>query len=368
MPPSPRDFYEVLGISRDASTDDIKKAYRKLALQFHPDKNPDDKASEEKFKEASNAYQVLSDPDSRAKYDRFGHAAFSSGGFEGFSDFSGFAEEIFGDIFGAFFGTGGSSRRRAGRDLRYNLEITLEEAAFGVDKEITIPKSILCEPCSGSGARAGTSAESCKHCNGRGSIGIQQGFFSITRPCPVCNGQGTVIRDPCPSCGGSGQAIKNQKLTVKVPAGIDHGQRLKIRGEGEPAQHGGPAGDLYVEIAITPHKLFKRRGADLICEVPVTYAQAVLGAEVDVPTLAGPIAMKIAPGTESGKIYRLRGKGIVDVHSGAKGDQHVRVYVYVPKTISDAERKLLEELSTIEGKPVANEARSFFDKVKEFFE
>jgi molecular chaperone DnaJ len=312
---------------------------------------------------------VLSNSETRAKYDRFGHAAFSNGGGQGFGDFSSFAEDIFGDIFGAFFGTtAGGSRRRSGRDLRYELEITLEEAAFGVAKEIKLTKPNSCETCKGSGARAGTVPETCKQCGGRGSIGVQQGFFSVTRTCPICNGEGRVIVDPCASCGGLGHVNKEQKLSVKIPAGIDEGQRLKIRGEGEPAPTGGIAGDLFVEIRIKPHKFFVRRGQDLLSEVPITYAQAVLGSEVEVATLDGNISLKIQAGTESGKVFRLRGKGIVDMQTGVRGDQHVRAYVYVPKSISDSERTLIEELAKCEGKPVHNESRSFFDKVKEFFE
>lgn len=364
-----RDYYEVLEVNRSATAEEIKKSYRKLAVKYHPDKNPGDKAAEESFKEASEAYQVLSDPERRRQYDQFGHAAFSNGGgFQGFGDFSSFAEDIFGDIFGAFFGNSGSSRAKSGQDIRSSVEITLEEAAVGADKEVSVRRHETCDGCSGSGARSGTSPQTCKHCGGHGQVGIQQGIFTISKTCPVCRGSGQVIVDPCPSCGGSGFKEKKHKIAVKVPAGIDHGQRLRIRGEGEASPSGGPAGDLYVEIYIKPHKVFERRQSDLVCEVPITYSQAVLGSELEVPTLDGPISMKVPAGTPSGKIFRLRGKGMVDMRSGQRGDQHVRVYVYVPTSITEEQQKVIEKLAQIEGKPVANDQPSFFEKVKHFFE
>ncbi len=366
-----RDYYEILGVSRSSSTDEIKKSYRQAALKFHPDRNPGDKPAEERFKEATEAYQVLSDPDNRAKYDQFGHAAFTQGGAGGFHDFSGFAEEIFGDIFGAFFGTGGGASRaraRAGRDLKYEMEISLEEAARGLEREIVIPKFVRCETCSGSGAKAGTIPDRCQQCNGGGQIRIQQGFFTISRTCHICGGKGSVIPHPCESCQGGGRERKETKLSVKIPAGIDEGQRLKLRGEGELSMEGGPPGDLYVEISIEEHPVFQRRETELICEVPIAYSQAVLGGEVEVPTLDGPITMKIPPGTPSGKVFRLRGKGIVDMHSQRRGDQHVRTYIYVPKSPGVRERELIEELAQTEGKPIAHDNKSFFSKVKDFFE
>lgn len=365
-----RDYYDVLGVTRAASLEEIKKSYRKLALQYHPDKNPDNKEAEELFKEASEAYQILSDSDRRRQYDQFGHAAFSNGGggFQGFGDFSGFADDIFGDIFGAFFGNSSSSRTRSGQDLRTSLEITLEEAAVGTDKEVTVRRREVCDDCSGSGARKGTNPQACKHCGGHGQIGIQQGIFTISKTCPVCRGSGQVIIDPCPSCGGGGFKEKKHKIAVKVPAGIDQGQRLRIRGEGEASPNGGPAGDLYVEIQMQQHKVFERRQSDLICEVPVTYPQAVLGAEISVPTLEGPISMKVPAGTPSGKIFRLRGKGMVDMRSGQRGDQHVRVYVYVPKNLTEEQQRIIEKLAEVEGQPIANDEPSFFEKVKHFFE
>lgn len=368
-----RDYYEVLGVSRDAGQEEIKKAYRQLALKYHPDRNPGDANAEEQFKEATEAYQVLSDTDNRAKYDRFGHSAFSGGGFEGFGDFTSFAEEIFGDLFGTFFGTGqrggGSSlHRRRGRDLRYRLEVELEESAEGATKEITIPRESTCKACGGTGARAGTKPETCSNCGGSGQERIQQGFFVIGRPCSVCGGQGKVIRDPCPSCGGRGRVSEKARLSVKIPAGIDHGQRLKLRGEGEPGEQGAAPGDLYVEIAIKPHPVFVRQNAELVCEVPMAYSQAVLGGEIEVPTLNGKAKLKIPAGTPSGKTFRLRNKGIIDMHTGRQGDLHVRTYIYVPQNVSGRHKELLEELAATEGIPHSNDSRNFLHKVKEFFE
>lgn len=366
-----RDYYEVLGVAKDASLDQIKKSYRQLALKFHPDRNPGDKAAEESFKEATEAYQVISNEDTRAKYDRFGHAAFSNNGGGDFSDFGSFAEEIFGDIFGAFFGGGTqrSSKKKGGRDLRYTLELTLEEAAAGVEKKIKIRKPVPCGTCKGTGCREGSSPEKCRHCGGNGQVRVQQGFFTLSRPCPSCSGRGMMIADPCPGCGGSGKGTKESEVLVQVPAGIDAGQQLRLRGEGEVVSEGHPAGDLYVEISLAPHPIFKRQDTEIVCEMPMSYAQAVLGGETEVPTLHGPISMKIPPGTESGKVFRLRGKGVVDMQSGRYGDQHVRAYIHVPQQITERQRELLEELATIEGKPVANhESRSFFEKVKEFFD
>lgn len=369
---SKRDYYEVLGVKKDSTQDQIKKAYRQLALKFHPDKNPDNAEAEEKFKEATEAYQVLSNEENRAKYDRFGHAAFQGGsGFDGFSDFSSFGEDIFGDIFGAFFGMGGGKRQRVktGRDLQYNLEITLEESALGINKSIKIRRPVPCEGCSGSGCREGCSPERCKHCAGQGQIAAQEGFFRISRPCPVCRGQGQMISDPCPSCGGNGEGVKEGELLVKVPPGIDTGQKLKLRGEGEVIKDGSP-GDLYVEISVKPHKKFKRQNTEIITEVPLSYSQAVLGAEVEVPTLYSKVKLKVPAGTPSGKVFKLRGQGVPDIQSGIRGDQHVKVFVLVPKKVNEKQKSLLEELAKIEGVPDIDDhhSRSFFDKVKEFFD
>lgn len=368
---SKRDYYEVLGVARSASQDEIKKAYRKLAIKYHPDKNPDDASAEDKFKEATEAYQVLSNDENRAKYDRFGHAAFQ-GGQGGFGDFSSiFGDDLFGDIFGAFFGMGGAGQQRApiGRDLQYRLEISLEEAAQGISKTIKIRRPVPCEPCTGSGCRPGTSPERCRHCSGQGQVTAQEGFFRISRPCPVCRGSGSMITDPCPSCGGAGQSQKDSELMVKVPAGIDTGQKLKLRGEGEVIKDGHP-GDLYVEIFVKQDKKFKRQGTEIVSELPLTYSQAALGSEVEVSTIYGKVKLKIPAGTASGKVFRLKGQGLPDLQTGIKGDQHARAFIVVPKKLDEKHRQLLEELAKIEGIPNTDEHgdRSFFDKVKEFFD
>ena len=370
-----RDFYEVLEVSRTALIDEIKKAYRKKAVLFHPDKNPGNQEAEEKFKEATEAYSVLSEANSRARYDQMGHAAFEqgggSGGFQG--DFSGF-EDIFGDVFSNFFGGGGSSRRggrgRAGNDLRYDLEVSFEEAAFGCEKEVTIGRRASCDTCSGSGAAKGSSKERCSQCNGEGQIRVQQGFFTLARTCHVCSGAGEIIKNPCSSCSGSGLKVKESRLKVKVPAGVDHGQRLKMRGEGEGGSGGGGNGDLYVQILVREHPFFQRQESELVCEVPVPYASAVLGAEVEVPSLEGKVKLKIPAGTASGKVFRLKNKGIPILGSSPqrRGDQHVRVYVHVPKKVSDEERELLQKLADIQGTTVDDGMKGgFFDKMKDMF-
>ncbi len=375
---SKRDFYEVLGVARGASQDEIKKAYRKLALKHHPDKNPDNKAeSEEKFKEATEAYSVLSDPDNRAKYDQFGHAAFSQGGgaaggpFGGFSgDFSGF-EDLFGDVFSSFFGgaAGGAKRtkQRAGRDLKYDMEITFEEAAFGVSKDIEIGRRSRCGTCSGSGAAAGSKPEKCKQCGGSGQARVQQGFFTFSSSCPSCNGTGEVIKKPCGSCSGAGLKLEKTKLTVKVPAGIDSGQRLKLRGEGEASPGGGPSGDLYVLITVKEHPVFQRQDAELVCEVPISFAKATLGGELVVPTLEGTANLKIPAGTPSGKVFRLKGKGLPILGSSGRGDQHVRIFVEVPKAVSEEKRQILQKLLDLEAEEAGAGDKGFFDRVKGIF-
>ena len=373
---SKRDYYEVLGVSKSATGEEVKKAYRKAALKYHPDKNPDNKEAEEKFKEATEAYQVLSDPENRSKYDQFGHDAFTQGGGFDFGNFGGF-EDVFEDIFGAFFGGSGGGRRgqRAvrGADLRYDLAISLEEAAAGAEKEITLMKPDSCEACEGSGCVPGTSPEVCPQCSGTGQIRMQQGFFSISRPCHYCGGRGQIIPNPCTVCNGTGQTQKETTLKVRVPAGIEDGQQLKMNGEGGPPPKtngpGGVVGDLYVKISVQTHSIFQRLETDIVCEMPITYSQASLGAEIEVPTLLeDKITMKIPAGTPSGKTFRLRGKGLPDLHSGRPGDQHVRTYVHVPTEITERQKELLEELAEIEGEPVPHESRTFFDKVKDLFE
>ena len=355
-------------MSRDSSAEQIKKAYRGLAVKHHPDKNPGNPESEELFKEASEAYQILSNEETRQRYDNFGHSAFANGGM---GDFSSFAEEIFGDIFGAFFGSGGSGRRGErkpkARDLRYRMGISLEEAFSGIEREIRIAKPSVCEQCSGSGAKAGTSAETCRTCSGSGQQRLQQGFFTISRPCPACRGAGKSIRNPCGGCSGSGSTTKESVIKVKIPAGIDTGQTLKVRGEGEIVAGVSP-GDLYVEIVVDDHSIFRRQSTELFCEVPINYSVAVLGGDVAIPTLSGLEKLSIPSYTQAGTVFRLRGKGMVDMRSGLRGDLHVRLSVAVPQKISDRERELLSELAQIESKPSPMEGKNFFDRVKEFFE
>jgi len=366
-----RDYYEVLGASRNASAEDLKKAYRKLAMKVHPDRNPGDKAAEERFKEASEAYQVLGDPERRAQYDRFGHAAFEqSAGFGGF-DFSGAGfEDVFSDIFGDFFGTGrgrGRSRARRGEDLRYDLEISFEEGVFGTEKVISVPRLATCEACDGKGTKGGAGRVTCSACEGSGQLRFQQGFFTIAKTCGQCAGQGTIIKDPCRSCGGSGVAQKTQALHIKIPAGVDSGSRLKLRGEGESGRNGGPQGDLYVVIDVQPHALFTRRDNDIVCEVPISFPQAALGAEIDVPTIEGKVKMKVSPGTQSGSIFRLRGKGVPNLRGAGRGDELVRVVVETPRKLTSKQRELLEEFARSSGEEVNPLSKGFLDKVKEMF-
>lgn len=370
-----RDYYEVLGVAKNASIDEIKKIYRKKALQYHPDRNPGNKEAEEKFKEATEAYSILSNAETRQKYDQFGHSAFEQGGgaggfggFEQYGDFSGF-EDIFGDLFGSLFGGGGTrrTRGRSGRDLQCSLEISFEDAISGAEKEVRIGRRVLCEVCEGSGAQKGTRPESCSQCHGSGQIRMQQGFFTIGRTCNVCAGSGQVVRNPCQKCNGSGLKVVESKINVKIPGGIDHGQRLKLRGEGEAGLAGGSAGDLYVEIAVKKHPIFERHESELLCEVPIAYTTAVLGAEIDVPTLEGKVRMKIPPGTPSGKIFRLKGKGAPILGTNRKGDQHVRVAIDIPKRINSEKRAVLEKLRELEIKEPSGEMKGFFDKVRDMF-
>lgn len=364
-----RDYYEVLGVARDADAEQVKKAYRKVALKHHPDRNPGDKAAEERFKEAAEAYQVLGDAEKRAQYDRFGHAAFEQGGGFDFSA-SGF-EDIFGDIFGDFFGggrgRGGRGRARRGDDLRYDLEISFEEAVFGAETTVRVPRLQSCADCKGSGARDGSGRETCGACRGSGQLRYQQGLFSIAKTCGQCQGQGSVLRDPCRTCNGAGAVRTQQSLSVKIPAGVDTGSRLKLRGEGEAGHGGGPAGDLYVVIHVREHQIFARDGNDVVCEVPIGFTQAALGAEIDVPTPHGKVKMKIPSGTQSGNVFRLKGKGVPDVRGYGQGDTLVRVVVETPRKLTAKQRELLEEFARLSGEDVHPIAKGFFDKVKEMF-
>jgi molecular chaperone DnaJ len=367
------DYYELLGVSRTVTDEELKKAYRKAALKYHPDRNPGDKAAEEKFKELSEAYSVLSDPEKRASYDRYGHAAFEQGGAPGFGgfDFSGNFEDIFGDLFGDIFGGGGGRggrrRPRRGEDLSYNLEISFEEAAFGTEKTISIPRMVQCETCQGKGSKPGTTSKTCTTCRGSGQVRFQQGFFTIARTCNQCGGQGSVISDPCGPCRGTGATRKTSMLQVKIPAGVDSGARLKLRGEGEASLAGGPAGDLYVLLRVREHPLFSRQHNDVICEIPISFPQAALGSEIEVPTLEGKLKMKVPAGTQSGNVFRLRSKGVIDLHNGGRGDQLVRVMVETPRKLSPKQRELLEEFARLDGEGVHPMTKGFFEKVRELF-
>lgn len=365
-----KDYYELLGVNRNTSEEELKKAYRKLALQHHPDRNPGNKQAEEKFKEVSEAYSVLSDAQKRAQYDQFGHAAFGDGGpFAGGFDFSGGFEDVFGDIFGEFFGSGTGRRRGRGRgeDLRYNLTLTFEEAVSGAEKKIKIPRHGPCETCHGTGAKPGTAPQTCPTCRGRGQVSFQQGFFSVSRTCNQCQGHGTVIKDPCATCGGAGRVRTMHTLSVKIPAGVDNGSRLKLRAEGETGPAGGTPGDLFVVTQVEPHPIFVRDNLDIICDVPISFAQATLGAEMDVPTLDGKVKMKIPTGTQSGKVFRMKGKGVKDVQGYHQGDQHVRVIVETPTHLTSRQKELLKEFATLSGEEVHPLAKGFFDKMKELF-
>lgn len=369
-----RDYYEVLGIGRGVAEDEIKKAYRRLAIQFHPDRNPGDKQAEERFKEANEAYQVLSDPEKRAQYDRFGHAAFQGqqgpGGFGGFDFTQGF-EEVFSDIFGDFFGSGrgrSRSRSRRGDDLRYDLEVEFEEAARGAEKVIKFQRLTVCDACHGTRARAGEGVQTCPNCRGTGQVRTQQGFFSIATTCGQCRGEGAIIADPCVKCQGQGRVRKAVSLSVRIPPGVDNGSRLKLRNEGEAGFGGGPSGDLYVVVHVKEHALFVRQDNDVVIEAPISFPQAALGSEIEVPTLDGKIKLKIPAGTQSGKIFRLKGKGFVDLHGYGRGDHLVRIVVETPRRLSGRQRELLEEFARVSGEDVNHPmAKGFVDKLKEMF-
>jgi len=373
---SKRDYYEVLGVNRDANTDVIKKAYRKLAMKHHPDRNPDDKAAEEKFKEAKEAYEILCDDHKRAAYDQYGHAGVEQamGGARGagFSSFSEAFGDIFGDIFGQARGGPGGNRNGVyrGADLRYNLEITLEQAARGTETKIRIPTTEACGTCHGTGAKPGTSPRTCPSCDGHGQVRMQQGFFSIQQTCPKCHGTGKFISDPCLSCHGAGKVKKHKTLSVKIPAGVDDGDRIRLSGEGEPGVNGGPAGDLYVQMQVKPHAVFQREGNDLHCEMPVSFATAALGGDIDIPTLDGQAKIKIPAETQSGKVFRLRGKGIKGVRSHTHGDLMCHVVVETPVNLTDRQKELLFEFEKISLRDVdrhSPRAKSWMDKVKDFF-
>lgn len=364
----PRDFYETLGLERGASQQEIKSAYRKLAVRYHPDRNPGDQEAEARFKEAAEAYAVLSDPEKRARYDRFGHRGMAGGGFGGFDP------DIFGDfadILGDFFGFGARRSRRsgqAGADLRYELGITLEEAAFGVEKSLKIPRLETCEACSGNGSAEGTTPDACRSCGGSGQVQFSQGFFTMARPCPQCRGEGQVITDPCGECNGGGRVERERQIEVTIPAGVDTGSRLRLRGEGEHGRRGGRTGDLYIDLIVEEHEQFRRHGPHTIAEVTLTYAQAVLGTTVEVPTLHGPVTLDVPPGTSHGTEFRLPGKGITRLNDRGHGDHLVLSAIDVPdpRRLDDEHLELLRQLAEKEGSEV-REDKKVLDRVRDLF-
>ena len=374
-----RDYYTVLGLSRDATDDDLKKTFRKLAMKHHPDRNPDDKGAEAKFKEAKEAYEVLSDPRKRAAYDQFGHAgvdpSVGAGGRGGMGPegFGGFAD-AFGDIFGEIFGQQGRGGRGngayRGSDLRYNLELSLEDAARGAEVKIRIPTTETCETCHGSGAKPGTEPKQCPTCHGRGEVRVSQGFFSIQQTCPTCHGTGKVIPDPCATCHGAGRVKKQKTLSVKIPAGVDQDDRIRLTGEGEAGLNGGPSGDLYVVINLRPHAVFQREGADLHCEMPISFATAALGGELEIPTLDGHATIKIPPETQTGQTFRLRNKGIRPVRGSVQGDLYCHVAIETAVKLTARQKELLREFEAINQEDPGKHnprAKGWFDKVREFF-
>jgi molecular chaperone DnaJ len=371
-----RDYYEVLGVGRDADADSLKKAYRKLAMQYHPDRNPGDAEAEAKFKEAAEAYEVLKDPQKKGAYDRFGHAAFEggagpgagAGGFDFASGFSDIFDEVFGDFMGGRSGGGRSAGR--GADLRYNLEISLEDAFNGRSVEIRVPTSVECEACSGSGAEGGAKPTTCGTCSGYGKVRSQQGFFTIERTCPSCGGHGQVIDDPCRACSGNGRVHKEKTLSVNIPAGVDDGTRIRLADEGEAGMRGAPAGDLYIFLQVKPHELFEREGSDIFCRVPIPMTTAALGGSVDVPTIDGTVAKVTVPeGAQSGQQFRLRNKGMSVLNAKGRGDMYIETVVETPVHLSKKQKELLREFDEAGGsRSHSPQSEGFFSRVKEFWE
>ena len=370
---SKADYYEVLGVSRDVTDQELKSAYRKQALKYHPDRNPGDHTAEEKFKQASEAYQVLSDADKRAAYDRFGHAGVGAAGAGGFGGFNGNVDlgDIFGDLFGEMFNMGGSqqraSRQRRGEDLRFDLAIDFEDAVFGTETEIRVRRFEACGTCHGSGSSSGKGPVTCPQCQGRGQIRYQQGFFSVARTCSACGGAGSIISDPCGTCRGDTRVAKEMKLNVKVPAGVDDGTRIRYGGEGDAGRFGGPGGDLYVVLSVRKHDFFERQGYDLHCVIPISFPQAALGAEIEMDGIDGPVSLKIPEGTQNGKELRIRTRGVPHLNEKGRGDLIVKVMIQIPKKLSRAQRELVEKLSetmTVENKPTSP---GLLDKMKDLF-
>jgi molecular chaperone DnaJ len=369
-----RDYYEILGVEKDADTNTIKRSYRKLAMNHHPDRNPNDDTAAEKFREVTEAYEVLSDETKRSRYDRYGHAGvddqmggFGAGGFQDSHAYRDFGD-LFGDVFGEAFGFGGRQQSNRGADLRYDMSLSLEEAAAGKEVELEIPKHAQCDTCNGSGARPGTNPVPCSTCGGHGQVQMNQGFFAVRRTCPNCHGSGKKIESPCITCGGAGRKKVNKKLKVKIPSGVYHGAQVRVSGEGEAGEQGGPSGDLYIVVSLKEHKIFERDGADLHCTMPITFPQATLGAEVEAPTLTGKVKIRIPAGTEGGRVFRLRGNGVPDVRTGHTGDLYVRVQIAVPKKMSAKQEECLRKFAEEAGDEVYPERSSFLGKVKDFWD
>ncbi|MFW5802387.1 MAG: molecular chaperone DnaJ [Verrucomicrobiota bacterium] len=370
-----KDYYDILGISQSATQDEIKKAYRKLAVKYHPDKNPGDKAAEDKFKEVSEAYEVLGDEGKRKQYDQFGHEAFTNrqgpaGGGPSGDPFDIFSQVFGGSMFDEFFGGGGGGRRarsQRGSDLRYDMEVNFEDAVFGADTTVQIPRAETCSTCGGSGAAPGTSTKTCSHCRGAGQVTMSQGFFSVRQACPYCRGQGETIESPCSACGGEGRVQSRKRIQIHIPAGVDTGSRLRVPNEGEAGPRGAPSGDLYVVIHVRPHDLFRRDGSDVHCDIPIPFTKAALGGMVKVPTLSGTAEIKIPPGTQNGTVFRLRGKGIPSVRGGGRGDQHVHVIVEVPTKLNADQRQKLQEFEDATSEDTYPKLKKFLKKAKRFF-
>ncbi len=373
MPEQRKDLYEALGLQKGASDEEIKKAYRKLAKKYHPDLNPGDKTAEEKMKEVNAAYEILSDPEKKARYDQFGHAGVDPSYGGGGGQYSGFEDFDLGSIFDSFFG-GGQTRRsgpRKGESIRASVTLTFEEAAFGCQKQITVNRVETCPDCGGSGAKAGTSAETCPDCHGTGQIKTTQrtilGMMSTSSPCSRCRGTGKIIKDPCPSCRGAGSLRKQRMITVQIPAGIDHGQTISVRGEVHAGQNAGPAGDIFVTVNVTPHEIFKRRGQDVMVELPVTFVQAALGAELEAPSIDGKISYNMPEGTQPDTVFRIRGKGIPNLNGRGRGDQFIKVKIEIPRNLTREQKDILRQFEETAGDAQFGEKKGFFEKMKDLF-